>query len=100
MAAGGRREAVDGKIRDWEQGLERLRVWLANAPDAVHRERNPQFVELYRRKEVVKSRWEAVRGVYRPTPEAIRRVEEALADMEAAWREAQSILAESSARRS
>ncbi len=99
MATEGRREGVDAKIKDWEQGLERLRLWLANAPEAVHLNHHPQFVELYRRKEVVKSRWEAVRGVYRPAPEAMRRFEEARADMESAWRETQPLFAEMSTAR-
>ena len=99
MATGGRREGADARVKDWEQGLERLRLWLANVPEAIHLNHHPQFVELYRRKEVAKSRWEAVRGVYRPTPDAIRRFEEAWADMESAWGEAQPLFTEMSAAR-
>ena len=99
MATGGRREEADARVKEWEQGLERLRLWLANAPEAVHLNHQPQFAELYRRKEVAKSRWEALRGVYQPTPEAVRRFEEAWADMESAWREAQALFAEMSATR-
>jgi hypothetical protein len=96
MAAGGRREEIDAKIREWEHGLERLRLWLANAPEAVHLAHHPQFVELYRRKEAAKSRWEAVRGVYRPAPEALQEWEAAMADMESAWEKAQGLFAEMS----
>ena len=94
MAAGGRREAIDAKIALWERELERLRVALANAPDALNAQHRPAFVELCRRKEVARSRWEAIRGVYRPEPHAVRRCEEALAAMEALWPQAQALLAE------
>ena len=94
MAAGGRREGIDAKIALWERDLERLRVALANAPEALDAKHRPTFVDLYRRKEVAKSRWEAIRGVYRPEAQAIRRCEEAFAAMEAAWPLARAILAE------
>ncbi len=89
MATGGKREAIDVKIKTWERELERVRLALAHAPASVHERYYPNFTEVYRAKEVVKSRWEAVRGVYRPEPAAIRRFEEALAAMEAAWAAAQ-----------
>jgi hypothetical protein len=94
MTEGGRRETVAGQIKGWERGLEELRLWLANAPESVHLEHQPRFVALYRRKELVKSRWEAICGVYRAAPEAMDRFEEAWVDMERAWRdEAQPLLA-------
>jgi hypothetical protein len=67
MAAGRRREEIDAKIARWEKDLERLRVALVNAPEDLNAKHHPTFVELYRRKEVAKSRWEAIRGVW---PEA------------------------------
>ena len=94
MAAGGRREDIDAKIAMWERELERLRVALASAPEALNVQHHPTFVELYRQKEVAKSRWEAIRGVYRPEAQAIRRCEEALAAMEAAWPTARTMLTE------
>ena len=94
MAEGGRRDEIDAKIARWERELERFRVALANASEAVNARHHPTFVELYRRKEVAKSRWEAIRGVYRPDSHAVRRCEEALAAMEAAWRETQAMLNE------
>lgn len=92
MAENGRREEIDGRIARWERDLERLRVALANASDALNEQHHPTFVELSRRKEVAKSRWEAIRGVYRPDAEAVRRCEDALAAMEAAWQQAQAML--------
>ncbi len=92
MATGGRREDIDVKIKAWERDLERLRMALAGAPESVHSRHHLTFVELYRAKEVVKSRWEAVRGVYRPEATAVQRFEEALSAMEAAWRGAQPML--------
>ena len=94
MAGGGRREEIDAKIALWERELERLRVVLANAPEALSAKHHPTFVELYRRKEVAKSRWEAIRGVYRPEAEGVRRCEDALAGMEAAWPQAHAMLTE------
>jgi hypothetical protein len=94
MTAGGRREAIDAKIAFWERALEGLRVSLANAPDAINTKHHPTFVALYGRKEVVKSRWEAIRGVYRPDADAVRRCDEALVAMEAAWAVAQGLLGE------
>lgn len=85
MAAGGRREEIDGKIKAWERDLERLRVALANASDDVNVKYRMDFVGLYRRKEIVKSRWEAIRGVYRPDAAAVQSFEEALAAMEVEW---------------
>ncbi len=94
MAAGGKREEMDARIKAWEGGLERVRLALARAPDSVHARYTPHFTELYRAKEILKSRWEAIRGVYRAEPEAIQRFEEALAAMESAWATAQPILAD------
>jgi len=94
MAGGGRREEMDAKIALWERDLERLRVALANAPEALNAQHHPTFVELYRRKEVAKSRWEAIRGVYRPEAQAVGHFEDALAAMEAAWPKAHAMLTE------
>lgn len=94
MAAGGRREEIDAKIKAWERELERLRVALANAPEPVNAKHRTDFVGLYRRKEIAKSRWEAIRGVYRPDAAAIQRCDEALAAMEEAWTKSQSMQAE------
>ena len=94
MSTGGHRDEIDGKIAGWERDLERLRVALANAPEAVNAKHHAAFVELYRQKETVKSRWESIRGVYRPKPEAVKRCEEALAVMETAWAAAQPMLTE------
>ncbi len=85
MATDGRREEIDAKIAAWERELERLRVALANAADATNATHHERFVALYRQKETAKSRWEAIRSVYRPAAEAVRRADEALAAMEAAW---------------
>jgi hypothetical protein len=94
MGTGGRREEIDATIARWEGDLERLRLALANAPEATHAQHHPTFVELYRRKEIVKSRWEAIRGVYQREVEAVRHFEDALAGMEAAWPKAEAMLAE------
>lgn len=94
MATGGRRDEIDGAIKVWECDLERLRVALANAPEAVNARHHSGFVELYRHKEIVKSRWETIRGVYQPEPDAVRRFEDAFASMMAAWADAQPLRAE------
>ena len=94
MSAGGHREVIDAKIAVWEQELERLRVALANAPEAVNVRHHSGFVALYRQKETVKSRWEAIRGVYRPDADAVKHFGDALAAMDAAWTAAQPMLAE------
>ena len=91
MATGGKREEIDAKIKGWERDLEQLRLALARAPEPVHAEYQAGFVEVYRAKEIVKSRWEAIRGVYRPEPVAIQRFEEALAAMEDTWTGARSM---------
>lgn len=85
MASGGRREEINAKIKGWERELERVRITLARAPEAVHTAYYPDFVDLYRQKELLRSAWEAVRGVYQPGAEAIHRFEQALAAMETAW---------------
>ena len=94
MASGGKRDEIDAKIKEWERELERLRVALARAPESVHDRYYQNFVELYRAKEVVKSRWEAVRGVYQPEAAAVHAFEGALSAMESAWRAAQLMLAD------
>ncbi len=94
MAEGGRREEIDAKIARWERELERIRVALANASDAVNARHHSSFVELYRLKEVAKSRWETIRGVYRPDARAVQRCEDTLAAVEAAWQAARPMLAE------
>lgn len=94
MASDGRREEMDAKIKAWERELERLRVALARAPEPIHVQYYPQFVELYREKEVVKSRWEAIRGVYRPEAADMERFQEALSAMEKTWASAQPMFAE------
>jgi hypothetical protein len=98
MASGGRREEIDARIKQWEQTLEQLRLALACAPEEVHARWNPDFVNLYRQKEILKSAWEAIRGIYRPEPEALQRFEKELAAMEAAWAAAQPMLTETLAR--
>lgn len=94
MAAEGKRGEIDAKIQAWERELERLRVALARAPDSVHAQYHPKFVEVYRAKEVVKSRWEEIRGVYRPEPTEMERFQEALSAMERAWATAQPMFAD------
>jgi hypothetical protein len=94
MATGGRRDEVDGAIQAWESDLERMRVALANAPEAVNARHHIGFVDLYRHKEIVKSRWETIRGVYQPDTDAVRRFEDAFASMTAAWADAQPLRAE------
>ncbi len=94
MAAGGRREEIDARFALWERDLERLRVALANASDTSNAKHHPAFVELCRRKEIAKSHWEAIRGVYRPEADAVRRCEEALTAMEALRPQAEAILGE------
>jgi hypothetical protein len=94
MATGHKREEFDAKIKAWEGELERARVVLARAPDCVHERYHPTFTEVYRAKEIVKSRWEAVRGVYQPEPAAVEGFREALKSMEAAWAAAQPMFAD------
>jgi hypothetical protein len=94
MAIGEKRDEVDAKIKAWELTLERLRVVLAGAPDAIHAAHHQRFVGMYRQKEIVKSRWEMLRGAYQPDPEAVGEVENALAAMEAVWANAAPMLAE------
>jgi len=94
MATGGKRAEVDGRIKAWEQELERLRLALAQGPPELHERFGPRFVALYHAKEAVKSRWEAVRGVYRPEPGDLLRFEEALHAMETAWTAEQSLVSE------
>ena len=94
MATGERRDEIDGAIKAWESDLERLRVALANAPEAVNARHHSGFVELYRHKEIVKSRWEIIRGVYRADADAVRRFEDAFTSMTAAWADAQPLRAE------
>jgi hypothetical protein len=98
MALGGGREEIDLRFKKWEQDLERLRLLLARAPEEVHARWNPDFVNLYRQKEVAKSAWEAIRGTYRPEPEALQRYEQAWRAMEATWAAAQPMLTEVLAR--
>lgn len=85
---------MDAKIKAWERELERLRVALARAPESVYVQYYPQFVEVYREKEVVKSRWEAIRGVYRPDITELERFQEALSAMEKIWATTQPMFAE------
>jgi hypothetical protein len=94
MATGGRRDEIDGAVQAWESDLERLRVALANAPEVINAKHHSGFAELYRQKEVVKSRWETIRGVYQPDAQAVRHFEVAFASMTAAWARAQPMLAE------
>ena len=94
MASGGKRDEVDAKIKAWERDLERLRVALARAPESVHVRYSSRFAEVYRAKEIVKSRWEAVRGVYRPEPTEMERFQEALSAMERTWATAQPMFAD------
>ena len=89
MATGGKREEIDAKIKAWESELERMRLALARAPDSVHDRYQATFVEVYRAKEILKSRWEAVRGTYQPEPAATQRYRDALEAMEKAWAIAQ-----------
>ncbi len=94
METGGRREVIDAQIAAWERDLERLRVALANAPEPLNAKYHASFVGLYEQKEVAKSRWEAIRGVYRPDVEAVRRCEDALAALKALWPKAEAMLTE------
>ncbi len=82
------------KIKAWERDLEKLRLALARAPEEAEAEYAGAFVELYRKKEIAKSRWELVRGAYLPEPEAVRQFEKALGEMDAAWSAAQPMVAE------
>ncbi len=92
MAGAGKREAMDRRIKEWERELERMRIVLAAAPEALHAQHQDSFVRLYRAKEVLKSRWEAIRGIYRPEVAALERFEQALKIMDAAWAETAPVL--------
>ena len=92
MASSGKRDAVDAEIKEWERELERMRVGLAAGNDDLHAAQGQRFVALYRQKEIVKSRWETIRGVYRPDPDAVAHFEHALKAMEAAWAESAPLL--------
>ena len=94
MATGGMRGETDAKIKEWERELERVRLALARAPDSVYDRYHPTFTEVYRVKEILKSRWEAVRGVYQAEPPALERFQEALKSMQAAWTAAQPMFVE------
>lgn len=94
VETGGRRAEVEARLKGWEEELELLRVRLAGGPEALHAKHGATFQELYRQKETLRSRWEAIRGVYRPEAEAVRRFEEALAAMEAAWSTAEPMVGE------
>lgn len=94
MATGGEREEIDAKIQAWERELERLRLALARAPDSLHDRHHKTFTELYLAKEVVRARWEAIRGVYQPDAAAVKRFQEALAAMEGAWAAARPAVAD------
>ncbi len=94
MATGGKRAEIDAKIKVWERELERVRLALARAPASVHDRYSPTFAEVYRAKEIVKSRWEPVRGVYQPEPAAIQRLRDALEAMQKAWAVAQPMFAD------
>jgi hypothetical protein len=94
MQTGGPRAEVDARLRAWEEELEMLRVRLGSGPEALHQKYRETFAELYRRKETLRACWEAVRGVYRPAPDATRRYQEALAAMEQAWVGAEPMVAE------
>ncbi len=82
---GGRRTEIDGRLKAWEDELEALRVRLGTGPDSLHAAHGHAFQDLYRRKEVLRSRWEAIRGVYRPEASAVQGFEAALSAMEEAW---------------
>ncbi len=97
MATDEGREAIDERIKGWERDLEQVRLALASAPEALHQARSADFAALYRRKEVIKSRWEQIRGVYGPESADVQAFEEALTAMEAAWRDAKLLLSEAAA---
>lgn len=82
------REALDARIKGWESDLERLRLALTGAPEPTHQAHQEGFVTLYRQKEVLKARWEVLRGTYQPEPAAVARCLEALTAMEVAWERA------------
>ncbi len=86
------REAIDSRIKEWERELEEIRIALAAAPEALHAEHEDSFVRLYRAKEVLKSRWEAIRGIYRPDAAAVERYEQALKIMDSTWAETAPVL--------
>jgi hypothetical protein len=87
------RRERDERLKTWERELERLRVALGVAPDALHEQYSPEFMALYRAKETAKSRWEAIRGVYRPAPAEIEGVQVAFETMGKAWVAAQAMIA-------
>ncbi len=89
-----RRSEVDARLAGWERDLERLRVRLGGGSEELHRKHEAAFRELCRRKETLRARWEEIRGVYRPEAAAIRRVEESLAELAAAWQAARPMVAE------
>jgi hypothetical protein len=93
MSSGRIRDERDDRLKTWERELERLRVALGRAPDAVHEQYSSEFTALYRAKETVKSRWEAIRGVYRPAPAEIEGVQVAFETMGKAWVAAQAMIA-------
>lgn len=93
MAIGSIREARDERLKTWERELERLRVALARAPEELHEQYSPEFTALSRVKEIVKSRWEAIRGVYQPAPVEIEGVQAGFEAMEKAWAAAQTMIA-------
>ena len=94
MTTGEIRGEIDVKIAGWERELERVRLALARGPDAVHERLHSTFIEVYQAKEILKSRWETIRGVYQPEPAAVERFEDALKLMAAAWAAAQQKFAE------
>lgn len=94
MATGGRRDEIDARLAGWEAELETLRLRLAGGPEEQHAKHASTFAALYRRKELVRSRWEAIRGIYGPDPAAVRAFEAALADMAAAREAAAPLVAE------
>ena len=93
MTADGPREEMAAKLKAWECELERVRLALARAPDSIHDRHYSGFIEVYRAKETVRSRWEAVRGRYQAEPDAIRRLQDAFEAMEKVWAEAQPMFA-------
>ena len=93
MTTDGAQEEIAGKLKAWERELERVRLALARAPDSIHDRYQSTFIEVYRAKEVLRSRWEAARGGYQKDRDAIHGVQDALDDMEKAWEAAQPLFA-------